>query len=56
MDKYAWLRPTLEAEIKFAEWTTSGLLRHAEFVTLLEAWRWNPFPLSTCPWFQIKVD
>ena len=34
MGKYTWLRPDLEAEIKFAEWTTSGPLRHAEFVAL----------------------
>ncbi len=34
MSDYIWLRPEIEAEIKFAEWTTAGLLRHAEFVTL----------------------
>jgi bifunctional non-homologous end joining protein LigD len=36
MGKYTWLRPDLEAEIKFADWTHSGLLRHAEFVALRE--------------------
>jgi bifunctional non-homologous end joining protein LigD len=34
MANYTWLRPEIEAEIKFAEWTSGGLLRHAEFVTL----------------------
>ena len=29
-----WLRPEIEAEIKFAEWTTGEVLRHAEFVSL----------------------
>jgi bifunctional non-homologous end joining protein LigD len=33
MNDYIWLRPEIEAEIKFAKWTTAGLLRHAEFVT-----------------------
>jgi bifunctional non-homologous end joining protein LigD len=36
MSAYTWLRPEIEAEIKFAEWTHSGLLRHAEFVALRE--------------------
>jgi ATP-dependent DNA ligase len=31
------LRPEIEAEIKFAEWTAGGVLRHAEFVTPREA-------------------
>ena len=34
MRDYVWLRPKTVAEIKFAEWTTGGILRHAEFVTL----------------------
>jgi bifunctional non-homologous end joining protein LigD len=34
MADYIWLRPETVAEIKFAEWTTAALLRHAEFVTL----------------------
>jgi bifunctional non-homologous end joining protein LigD len=34
MGDYIWLRPEIEAEIKFAEWTKGGVLRHAEFVTL----------------------
>ena len=29
-----WLRHETVAEIKFAEWTTASILRHAEFVTL----------------------
>jgi bifunctional non-homologous end joining protein LigD len=36
MSDYIWLRPEIEAEIKFAEWTAAGLLRHAEFVALRE--------------------
>jgi bifunctional non-homologous end joining protein LigD len=36
MSDYIWLRPEIEAEIKFAEWTAGHLLRHAEFVTLRE--------------------
>jgi bifunctional non-homologous end joining protein LigD len=36
MSDYTWLRPEIEAEIKFAEWTTAGILRHAEFVALRE--------------------
>jgi ATP dependent DNA ligase C terminal region len=34
MGDYVWLRPKTVAEIKFAEWTTSGFLRHGEFVAL----------------------
>jgi bifunctional non-homologous end joining protein LigD len=34
MGDYIWLRPEIVAEIKFAEWTSAALLRHAEFVTL----------------------
>jgi len=34
MSDYTWLRPEIEAEIKFAEWTAGGVLRHAEFVSL----------------------
>lgn len=29
-----WLKPTLTAEVKFANWTTSGMVRHASFVGL----------------------
>jgi len=36
MDDYIWLRPEIVADIKFAEWTTAAVLRHAEFVTLRE--------------------
>jgi bifunctional non-homologous end joining protein LigD len=32
MGDYVWLRPEFDAEIKFAEWTQGGVLRHAEFV------------------------
>jgi DNA ligase D-like protein (predicted ligase) len=34
MGDYVWLRPEAVGEIKFAEWTTGGVLRHAEFVTV----------------------
>jgi bifunctional non-homologous end joining protein LigD len=34
MGDYVWLKPQTEAEIKFAEWTEGGILRHAEFVIL----------------------
>jgi ATP-dependent DNA ligase len=34
MGEYIWLRPETVAEIKFAEWTTGGVLRHAEFVAV----------------------
>jgi bifunctional non-homologous end joining protein LigD len=36
MGDYIWLKPETVAEIKFAEWTKGGVLRHAEFVTLRE--------------------
>jgi DNA ligase D-like protein (predicted ligase) len=36
MDDYVWLRPHVVAEIRFAEWTAGGVLRHAEFVALRE--------------------
>jgi bifunctional non-homologous end joining protein LigD len=36
MKDYVSLDPKIEAEIKFAEGTTGGLLRHAEFVALRE--------------------
>jgi DNA ligase D-like protein (predicted ligase) len=32
MGDYVWLRPEIVAQIKFAEWTKGGVLRHAEFV------------------------
>ena len=31
-----WLKPVLVAEVKFAQWTSSGLARHASFVGLRE--------------------
>jgi bifunctional non-homologous end joining protein LigD len=34
MGDYVWLKAKAVAEIKFAEWTTGGVLRHAEFVSL----------------------
>jgi bifunctional non-homologous end joining protein LigD len=37
MGDYVWLKPQTVAEIKFAEWTKGGVLRHAEFVRLREA-------------------
>lgn len=36
MGDYIWLNPEIVAEIKFAEWTSGGVLRHAEFVRLRE--------------------
>ena len=35
MDDYVWVKPAAVTEIKFAEWTKGGVLRHAEFVSLL---------------------
>ncbi|MGI4848472.1 MAG: DNA polymerase ligase N-terminal domain-containing protein, partial [Janthinobacterium lividum] len=29
-----WLKPTLVAEVKFAQWTAAGIIRHASFVAL----------------------
>jgi len=29
-----WLKPTLVAEVSFAEWTRDGSLRHAAFIAL----------------------
>jgi ATP-dependent DNA ligase len=37
MADFVWLRPEIEAEIKFADSAKGGLLRHAEFVALREA-------------------
>ncbi|MEY2429828.1 MAG: bifunctional non-ous end joining protein LigD [Verrucomicrobiota bacterium] len=34
MEEYVWLRPQIMADIKFAEWTRGGVLRHAEFVAV----------------------
>lgn len=34
MGDYVWLRPIMVAEIRFAEWTSGGVLRHAEFARL----------------------
>jgi len=31
MKDYVWVKPKSVAEIKFTEWTTGGVLRHAEF-------------------------
>ena len=31
---YVWVKPTIVDEIRFAEWTTAGVLRHAEFVAI----------------------
>jgi hypothetical protein len=45
MNDYVWLKPKVVAEIKFAEWTTGGVLRHAEFVTLpQEGWMFSSQP------------
>jgi bifunctional non-homologous end joining protein LigD len=34
MKKLKWLKPKLVAQVRFAEWTTYGLLRHATFLGL----------------------
>jgi bifunctional non-homologous end joining protein LigD len=34
MKKLRWLRPKLVAQVRFTEWTSYGLLRHATFVGL----------------------
>ncbi|HSU56707.1 MAG TPA: non-homologous end-joining DNA ligase [Candidatus Dormibacteraeota bacterium] len=34
MANYVWVHPELVAEIKFTEWTTGNVLRHAEFAGL----------------------
>jgi bifunctional non-homologous end joining protein LigD len=31
MGNYVWVKPQLVAQVKFTEWTTGGVLRHAEF-------------------------
>lgn len=31
MGNYVWVKPNLVAEVGFTEWTTGGILRHAEF-------------------------
>ncbi|AON54605.1 DNA ligase D [Herbaspirillum seropedicae] len=31
-----WLRPALVAEVRFAQWTSTGILRHGSFVALRE--------------------
>jgi bifunctional non-homologous end joining protein LigD len=34
MGDYVWVKPSIFADIKFAEWTSAGVLRHAEFVAI----------------------
>jgi DNA ligase D-like protein (predicted ligase) len=36
MGDYVWLRPEIVVEIKFAEWTKGGVLRHAGFAALCD--------------------
>jgi bifunctional non-homologous end joining protein LigD len=36
LDDYVWLKPEIVVEVKFTEWTSGGVLRHAEFVGLRE--------------------
>jgi bifunctional non-homologous end joining protein LigD len=36
MGGFVWVRPEVVAEIRFAEWTSGGVLRHAEFVGVRE--------------------
>src|SRR5262249_17372474 len=35
MSDYYWVRPEVATTIKFAEWTQGGVLRHAEFESVL---------------------
>jgi bifunctional non-homologous end joining protein LigD len=50
MGDYVWLRPQIVAEIKFAEWTTASVLRHAEFVTLRDDKSANEVQRETPLW------
>jgi bifunctional non-homologous end joining protein LigD len=34
MREFVWTRPELVAQIRFAEWTAEGRLRHAAFLGL----------------------
>lgn len=34
MKKLRWRKPKLVAQVRFTEWTSYGLLRHATFVAL----------------------
>jgi bifunctional non-homologous end joining protein LigD len=36
MSNYVWVKPKLIADIRFTEWTESGVLRHAEYVGIRE--------------------
>ncbi len=36
MENYIWVKPKLVAQIRFTEWTSGGVLRHAEFAGLRE--------------------
>jgi len=36
MDEYVWVKPELVVQVKFAEWTTGKVLRHAEFLGIGE--------------------
>jgi bifunctional non-homologous end joining protein LigD len=46
MSDYTWLRPEIEAEIKFAEWTQGGVLRHAELYHFEKPKDRQPFPIK----------
>ena len=34
MGEYVWLEPCVVIEVKFTQWTTSGMLRNPEFVAI----------------------
>ena len=34
MGEYVWLEPCVVIEVKFTQWTTSGMLRKPEFVAI----------------------
>ena len=36
MNDYIWVEPRLVVQVKFAEWTKGGVLRHADFLGVRE--------------------
>jgi bifunctional non-homologous end joining protein LigD len=42
MNEFVWARPEIEVELKFAEWTDAGLLRHPDFGHTLAWHNANP--------------
>lgn len=57
MPEVRWVRPELVAEVKFAEWTAEGHLRHPSFVQLVEAPPAEPpAPAPATPGERTKAD